>query len=57
MERAEALERQLTEGRTVIEIDPALVDASFVRDRIAIDPEGLAALLAFIRESANNAQG
>ena len=50
MERAEALERQLTEGRTVIEIDPALVDASFVRDRIAIDPEGLAELVAQIGE-------
>ena len=50
MERAEALERQLTEGQTIIEVDPDLVDASFVRDRLSIDAEEISELVAQIRD-------
>lgn len=37
IERAEIIEKQLTEGHTIIEIDPALVDPSFIRDRMEED--------------------
>ena len=47
MERAQELERQLTEGQTIIEVDPDLVDASFVRDRLSIDAEEIAELPGF----------
>ena len=50
MERAQELERQLTEGQTIIEVDPALVDASFVRDRLSIDAEEIAELVTQIRD-------
>lgn len=50
MERAQELERQLTEGQTIIEVDPDLVDASFVRDRLSIDAEEIAELVAQIRD-------
>ena len=50
MERATDLERQLAQGQTIVEIDPALVDASFVADRLEIDPVELAQLVEQIRE-------
>jgi ParB family transcriptional regulator, chromosome partitioning protein len=50
MERAGDLERQLAEGNAVIEIDPALIDASFVSDRMEIDSTELSALAAQIAE-------
>ncbi len=34
VERADAIERQLAEGQAVVELDPDLVDASFVSDRL-----------------------
>lgn len=43
-ERAQDIEKQLAEGQTIIEIDPALVDSSFVSDRIGIDAVKLAQL-------------
>ncbi|TIV78480.1 MAG: plasmid partitioning protein RepB [Mesorhizobium sp.] len=43
-ERALDIEKQLAEGQTIIEIDPALVDSSFVSDRIGIDAVKLAQL-------------
>lgn len=50
MERATDLERQLAEGQTVIDIDPALIDASFVKDRMEIDSVELSELAAQIAE-------
>jgi ParB family transcriptional regulator, chromosome partitioning protein len=50
MERAGDLERQLAEGKVVIEIDPALIDASFISDRMEMDRTELAALAAQIAE-------
>lgn len=50
VERAQDLERQLAEGHTVVEIDPALVDGSFVNDRLAIDAVELSQLVDQIRD-------
>ncbi len=41
---------KLLEGQTVVEIDPADIDASFVRDRLAEDEEDYRILLEAIRE-------
>lgn len=45
--RAEEIERRLAEGQAVIELAPAVIDPSFVRDRMQGD---IAGLLASIRE-------
>ena len=45
--RAEEIERRLAEGHAVIELDPSLIDPSFVQDRMQGGIEGL---LASIRE-------
>ncbi|TCR97822.1 plasmid partitioning protein RepB [Rhizobium sp. BK418] len=50
VERANDLERQLAEGQTVVELDTALVDASFVADRLEVDAAELAQLTDQIRE-------
>ena len=50
MERASDLERQLAEGQTVVDIDPNLIDGSFVTDRLEIDPVELGQLVEQIRE-------
>lgn len=50
MERAKDLERQLAEGQAVVEIDPALVDGSFINDRLELDASELAQLVEQIRE-------
>lgn len=50
MERAKELERQLTEGQMVIEVDPNLVDSSFIRDRLSIDDAEIEQLAELIRE-------
>ncbi|SJM33623.1 plasmid partitioning protein RepB [Mesorhizobium delmotii] len=49
-ERAQDIEKQLAEGQTIIEIDPALVDSSFVSDRIGIDVVKLAQLSEQIKD-------
>jgi ParB family transcriptional regulator, chromosome partitioning protein len=41
---------KLVEGETIIEIDPALIDGSFVSDRMKTDDESYQELLAAIRE-------
>lgn len=51
VERVDELERQLSEGQVVVELDPSLVDGSFVSDRLGIDPAELSELVAQIRES------
>lgn len=50
VERANDLERQLAEGQTVVELDTALIDASFVSDRLEVDAVELAQLTEQIRE-------
>lgn len=50
VERAQALERQLAEGHAVVDLDPALIDASFVADRLGIEAETQSALAEQIRE-------
>lgn len=45
--RAEEIERRLAEGHTVVELDPASIDPSFVQDRMPGDINGL---LASLRE-------
>ncbi|NTB87704.1 plasmid partitioning protein RepB [Agrobacterium tumefaciens] len=45
--RADDIERRLAEGQVVVDLDPALVEPSFVRDRMAGDINGL---LSAIRE-------
>ncbi len=51
VERAQELERQLSEGQVVVELEPSLIDGSFVSDRLEIDPSELSELVAQIRES------
>lgn len=41
---------KLLEGETLVEIDPAIVDASFVRDRLEDDPREFEDLLSSIRD-------
>lgn len=41
---------RLLEGQTVVELDPDLIDASFVRDRIGDDEQEFEELLSAIRE-------
>jgi ParB family chromosome partitioning protein len=50
VERAEAIERQLAEGEIVVEIDPVLIDSSFVKDRLAIEPADLHSLVEQMRD-------
>lgn len=50
VERAQELERQLAEGLAVIELDPALVDVSFVADRLGVAAEAEQSLLQQIRD-------
>lgn len=45
--RADEIERRLAEGHTVVELDPGLIDPSFVQDRMPGDIDGL---LASIKE-------
>lgn len=49
VERAGELERQLAEGHSVVELDPADIDCSFIADRIAIDETALQELVEQIR--------
>jgi len=49
-ERAQDIEKQLAEGQTIVELDPALIDNSFVQDRLGIDPIALAELAEQIKE-------
>lgn len=49
-ERAQDIEKQLAEGQMIVELDPALIDGSFIRDRLGMDPADLLDLVAQIRE-------
>ncbi len=50
MERAQDLERQLAEGQRIVEIDPSLIEGSFVKDRLSFDRDALTTLVDQIRE-------
>ncbi|TXR49478.1 plasmid partitioning protein RepB [Phyllobacterium endophyticum] len=49
-ERAQDLEKQLAEGQLIVELDPALIDGSFISDRLGIDPVELAELVFQIKD-------
>ena len=48
--RAEEIEKKLAEGQMVVELDPGLVDGSFVVDRLDIKSDDQSNLVAQIRE-------
>jgi ParB family transcriptional regulator, chromosome partitioning protein len=48
--RAEAIERKLTEGQVIVDLDPTLIDPSFVADRMPASREALASLTEKIRD-------
>ena len=48
--RAEEIERQLTAGHVIVELDPALIDPSFIADRMPSSAETVANLADAIRE-------
>lgn len=48
--RVEELEEQLRAGQTIVELDPALIDSSFVVDRLGVSSEDEESLVAQIRE-------
>jgi ParB family transcriptional regulator, chromosome partitioning protein len=48
--RAEEMQRQLSQGQTIVELDPADLDASFVPDRMAPSEEDHQELLRSIRD-------
>jgi ParB family chromosome partitioning protein len=49
-ERALAIERQLAEGQAVVDLDPSLIDPSFVNDRMPTTREAHARLVEAIRD-------
>ena len=49
--QAEEIEKKLAAGQTVIELDTALIDPSFVSDRMPLSDEALSDLVEAIRES------
>jgi ParB family chromosome partitioning protein len=51
---AEAMEARLTAGQTIVELDPALVDPSFVIDRLMDDNDGLTVLRQAIAAQGQN---
>jgi len=48
---AEDIEKKLASGQVVVELDTALIDPSFVVDRMPLDEAGLASLVETIREN------
>jgi ParB family chromosome partitioning protein len=50
VERANDIEKRLAEGQTIVELDPNLIDGSFVRDRLGINSVELAELIAQIKD-------
>ncbi len=49
-QRADDLEKQLAKGQAVVELDPLLIDSSFVMDRLSVNTEDQETLVAQIRE-------
>ncbi|MDX8500881.1 plasmid partitioning protein RepB [Mesorhizobium sp. VK4C] len=49
-QRAEEIERKLSEGQAIVELDPNLIDQSIVIDRLGVSDEVQGGLIAQIRE-------
>jgi ParB family chromosome partitioning protein len=49
--RAEEIERKLSQGHVVVELDPATIDSAIVVDRLGVDPAQQDALVQQIREN------
>lgn len=49
-QRFDALEEQLARGQAIVELDPAVVDSSFVVDRLGVSSEQQETLVAQIRD-------
>lgn len=49
-QRAEEIERKLSEGQAVVELDPGLIDHSIVVDRLGVSDEAQAGLVEQIRD-------
>ena len=47
--RADEIEKKLAEGQVIVELEPALIEGSFVVDRLGIDSEDQSSLVAQIR--------
>ncbi len=54
-ERAAEIEKRLAEGQTIVDLDPALVDPSFVADRFGTSDEAHRRLVESIREHGQQA--
>jgi ParB family chromosome partitioning protein len=52
--RADEIEQKLIQGQNVVELDPALIDESFVADRMAATEEQNAAFREIIRKHGQN---
>ena len=48
--RADEIERKLTEGQVIVELDPNVVDPSFIADRMPASPEALTSLMEKVRD-------
>ncbi len=48
--RADEIERKLTEGQVIVELDPGLIEPSFVADRMPAPPEALTSLMEKVRD-------
>lgn len=54
VKRADEIEQQLLRGQAIVELDPALVDGSFVADRMEATEEQSAAFRELIRQHGQN---
>ncbi|MGR9426283.1 plasmid partitioning protein RepB [Rhizobium leguminosarum] len=54
VKRADELEKRLVEGQTIVDLDPAVVDDSFVPDRMEASAADEAAFREIIREHGQN---
>lgn len=54
VKRAEEIEQKLIEGQVIVELDPALIDNSFVQDRMEATEEQNVAFRELIREHGQN---
>jgi ParB family transcriptional regulator, chromosome partitioning protein len=54
VKRAEEIEQKLVEGQVIVELDPALIDNSFVRDRMEATEEQNASFRELIRQHGQN---
>jgi ParB family chromosome partitioning protein len=52
--RADEIEQQLLKGQTIVELDPAMVDGSFVADRMEATEEQNASFREIIRQHGQN---